>query len=110
MILLVFAVSLYECRNKSDFDKYRRFINWKPVMLILTFAGLGIPLIVTIPLLLCLNRWRNHRRKCPNCGTVMNKVDEVHDNDYLTRRRIWKNVSTRWTTMYGCARRAAKPI
>lgn len=84
LILLVFAVSLYECRNKSDFDKYRRFINWKPVMLILTFAGLGIPLIVTIPLLLCLNRWRNHRRKCPNCGTVMKKVDEVHDNDYLT--------------------------
>ncbi len=27
---------------------------------------------------------RLHRHDCPNCGTTMHRVDEVHDNDYLT--------------------------
>lgn len=83
-MLLLFLLTLYGERHKGDVDKYRRFIGWKPAYLILTMAGIGIPLIASLPLLLCLNHWRNHARKCPNCGAQMKKVDEVHDNDYLT--------------------------
>lgn len=83
-MLLLFLLTLYGERHKGDVDKYRRFIGWKPSYLILTMAGIGIPLIASLPLLLCLNHWRNHARKCPNCGAQMKKVDEVHDNDYLT--------------------------
>ena len=84
MMLLSFLLNLAQVRKKSDHWKYKYFLGWKPVFLILTFAGLGIPAIASIPLLLCLNNWRNHARNCPNCGTKMKKVDEVHDNDYLT--------------------------
>jgi len=83
-MLLVFLLGLGSVRKRSDLWKYNHFIGWKPAYLILTFAGIGIPLIASLPLLLCLNYWRNHPRKCPNCGAKMKKVDEVHDNDYLT--------------------------
>jgi len=82
-MLGAFLINLYEIRKRSDYSKYRTFSDWRPVFLALSAFGLGIPLIATIPLILCLNRWRNHTRKCPNCSTVMKKVDEVHDNDYL---------------------------
>ena len=83
-MLASFLINLYEVRKRSDYSKYRAFADWKPVFLALSAFGLGIPLIAAIPLVLCLNHWRNHTRKCPNCGAVMRKVDEVHDNDYLT--------------------------
>ncbi len=83
-MLASFLLHLYEIRKRSDYSKYRAFADWRPTFLALSAFGLGIPLIATIPLILSLNHWRNHARKCPNCGTMMNKVDEVHDNDYLT--------------------------
>ena len=84
IMLLCFLINLASMRGRTDYDRYRAFIGWKPVYLIATFAGLGAPLVASIPLLLCLNHWRNGTHKCPNCGTPMKKVDEVHDNDYLT--------------------------
>lgn len=83
-MLALFLINLYQIRKRPDYSKYRTFVGWRPVYLALSALGLGIPLIATIPLILCLNHWRNHTRKCPNCGTAMKKVDEVHDNDYLT--------------------------
>ncbi len=71
-------------RKKTPYDKYSAFEQWKAPLLIISFAGLGIPLIVTIPLLLTMRYWRNRPRKCPNCGYKMVKIDEVHDNDFLT--------------------------
>lgn len=84
IMLLCFVLQYLAVRDKSDYDKYRALASWRPVYLILSAAGLGIPLVAAIPLILCLGHWRNHARSCPNCGTRMNKVDEVHDNDYLT--------------------------
>lgn len=84
VMLVCFGAELVKMRNAGSEAKYRRFAGWKPYYLIATFGGIGIPLAASLPLLLCLYHWRNHRRKCPNCGTVMGKVDEVHDNDYLT--------------------------
>lgn len=84
IMLLAFVLEYATVRKKDDYEKYRALAGWKPLYLILSAAGLGIPLIATIPLILSLNHWRNHTRKCPSCGTRMQKVDEVHDNDYLT--------------------------
>lgn len=71
-------------RSKSSYDKFSAFESWKAPMLIISFAGLGAPLLVTLPLLLTMRYWRNRPRKCPNCGHKMVKIDEVHDNDFLT--------------------------
>ena len=83
-MLLFLLLSWVQVRKKDDYYKYRHFIGLKPFYLILTFAGLGLPAVASVPLLLMLNHWRNHARRCPNCGTPMKKVDEVHDNDFLT--------------------------
>lgn len=84
VLLVLFLTRLYSVRGRSDYEKYLAFQKWQPWYLICTAAGIFIPLIATVPLLLCLNHWRNHPRKCPNCSANMTKVDEVHDNDYLT--------------------------
>lgn len=84
VMLALFLLRLSTLRGRNDYDKYRALAPWKHIYLALTAAGLFIPLIATVPLLLSLNRWRNRPRRCPRCGRQMNKVDEVHDNDYLT--------------------------
>ncbi|MDE5567729.1 MAG: TPM domain-containing protein [Muribaculaceae bacterium] len=80
----VVLFKIISLRKKSPYDKYTAFENWRAPMLIASFGGLGIPLLVTIPLLLTMRFWRNRPRKCPNCGHKMVKIDEVHDNDFLT--------------------------
>ncbi len=84
IMLIAFILKLMSLKGKSDYDKYNSLKEWKPLMLALTFAGLGMPVVVTIPLLLLLNAWRNHSRKCPNCAGAMKKIDEIHDNEYLS--------------------------
>lgn len=84
VMLVVWLSSLVILRRRSDADKYRALAPSRPLMLILSFAGIGIPFLVTIPFILLLNHWRNHRRACPHCGEAMTKVDEVNDNNYLT--------------------------
>jgi len=84
IMLIVFLITLVSIKNKKPHEKYLALVGVKPFYLALTFFGLGIPAIASVPLLLSLSRWRNKPRKCPHCGTTMNKVDEVHDNDYLT--------------------------
>lgn len=84
IMLIVLLCSCLALRGRSDYDKYRSLAPSKPVWLILGFIGLGIPFVATIPYILLLNHWRNHRRDCPHCGARMIKVDEVNDNNYLT--------------------------
>lgn len=84
LMLIGLLIALVSVRGKDDYSKYCKMEGWRPVYLAMTFFGLGMPAIASIPLVLLLNHWRNHRRDCPNCGTRMEKVDEVHDNDYLT--------------------------
>lgn len=80
----VVILKVISLRKKSPYDKYTAFENWRAPLLIASFGGLGIPLLVTLPLLLTMRFWRNRPRKCPNCSHKMVKIDEVHDNDYLT--------------------------
>ena len=84
VMLAILLIRLALLRGKSDYEKYIAVDPMKSWYLVLSAAGIGIPLIASVPLLLCLNHWRNHARNCPNCSTRMKKVDEVHDNDYLT--------------------------
>lgn len=84
IMLALFLMRLSSLKGKSDYEKYKAMSSWQSIYLALTAAGLFIPLIATVPLILRLNRWRNKPRTCPHCSTKMYKVDEVHDNDYLT--------------------------
>lgn len=84
ILAIVVTVRVFQLKKKAPYDKYTAFENWRAPLLIVSFAGIGIPLVVTIPLLLAMKYWRNRPRTCPNCGHKMVKIDEVHDNDYLT--------------------------
>ncbi len=84
VILLLIAMMLYKSRGKSNHEKYMALNSIKAVALIITLFGLGLPAVGSIPLLLLMNHYRNSRRTCGRCGSKMDKVDEVHDNDYLT--------------------------
>lgn len=82
MLLVLFGV-MKSVKGRSLHDKYQALNKLKPLYLALTFVGLGVPAVASIPLVFKLRKWRDTPRKCPHCGTLMNKVDEVHDNDYL---------------------------
>lgn len=84
-MLIIFVCVVWNKRHHSRHEKYIALNRLKPIYLALTFFGLGLPAIVAIPMLLMMNRYRNNPRTCPNCGTKMTKVDEVHDNDYLNQ-------------------------
>lgn len=83
--LLVWLVVAYvSSRGLSDQQRYGRLEHMKlPVLMALPLT-LGVAVVVWLPLWLLMRHTRLHRHDCPNCGTRMNRVDEVHDNDYLT--------------------------
>lgn len=86
--LALFAAFLLRCftiRKNTPQERYLELVKLKPVYLALTFFGLGVPLIASLPLLLTLKYLRNRPHHCSRCGTRMRKVDEVHDNEYLNR-------------------------
>lgn len=85
VLLAIIFAQLYATRGKSPREKYLRLVGLKPIALALSFVGCFIPLVAAIPLIIMLNRWRNAPHKCSRCGHAMNKIDEVHDNDYLDR-------------------------
>lgn len=86
IILLLLLLKTYRSvKNLSPRQKYLSFDSLKAIYLALTVLGLGIPIIASLPLVIMLRRWRNAPHPCPNCGTMMEKIDEVHDNEYLDR-------------------------
>ena len=84
VMLCILLYRLYNVRDKGDYEKYTALETLKPAYLCLTFVGLFIPVIASLPLVLLLSRWRNRPKKCANCGARMRKIDEIHDNDFLT--------------------------
>lgn len=85
VLLAILLMQLRAMKGKTVQQKYMRLAGLKPVALALSFVGLMIPLVAAIPLVILLNRWRNAPHPCPRCGHSMNKIDEVHDNEYLDR-------------------------
>lgn len=71
-------------RKRDDLYRYRRLNDVRPVALFLSFLCLGMALPAFVVCAATMNRLRNHKRACPNCGTPMNKLDEATDNAYLT--------------------------
>lgn len=68
----------------SDFERYNKLDSLKNPALVVSFLGLGLPLIAFIPIIMSMKRLRNRPHSCSNCGTAMHKLDEESDNAYLT--------------------------
>lgn len=82
--LLWIIILIPTTKNKSETERYKYFNEARPVVLFLTFVGLGFPLPAYLLCTWMMNRIRNHKRLCPNCQQSMRKLDEVTDNKYLT--------------------------
>ena len=79
------AISKYAgVRKKDGYEKYMAERKVLPIAGWLAWLTLGFTLTTYLPLKYLMNKWRNGPHPCPNCGTLMHKVDEEHDNDYLT--------------------------
>lgn len=83
-MLLWVLMTIFSTRRLTDRERYQKLNNIRPVALFASFAGLGFPLPAYLICVMKMKSLRDHRRACPNCGTQMKKLDEVHDNDYLT--------------------------
>lgn len=82
-MLLWLCVLLFTTRGLDRHERYVKLVRYRPVFLIVTFLGIGLPLVASIPLVLLLQYWRNSPRICKRCGTKMKKLDEETDNHYL---------------------------
>lgn len=87
MAVLLLVYFLYTLSRTRRLDRYDRYNALKKMMLpalVLTFAGLGIPLVVMLLIWLSMRYMRVRRRVCPNCHHKMHRLDEAKDNEYLT--------------------------
>lgn len=82
VVLLLWT--LWRTRRMDVAERWRSLDGLRMAMLILAFLSFGVGFIVYGIMALYMKRMRNRKRKCPNCGTSMDKIDEEHDNDYLT--------------------------
>ncbi len=83
-LLAVSALIYLNSRSLPDPERYRRLNNLRLVIFMAIPITLGLGVISWAVWWLLKRHTRLHRHDCPNCGTRMNRVDEVHDNDYLT--------------------------
>lgn len=83
MLLWVLWV-IVSTRGDDPQERYRKLNNIKPVALFLTFIGLGMPVVAYLICAWKMRSIRNKKRKCQNCGSIMRKLDEATDNEYLT--------------------------
>lgn len=81
---LITLNNLHKQKGKPGYDKYMAIRQLKSISAYSAIFTLGLPLLVYLPLHIAMHRWRDGEHKCPNCKTPMHKIDEVHDNDYLT--------------------------
>lgn len=83
-LLIWFIISLWKAGSLDLLEKYRKLEKLKLPMLMCCFLCLGMPLLLYIILIYTLKHWRLKPRVCPNCENKMRRLDEVHDNEYLT--------------------------
>lgn len=76
-----------KCGKEPRNDRYRHADKLFMPMVILTIIGLGIPVLSLAVVYFWRRDLRRGKHLCPDCGTRMKLVDEVHDNDYLTREQ-----------------------
>lgn len=69
--------------GKDYFTRYQTMAKFRTPLLIITFLTMGMALPAWLLVLWSMRRYRNHKRKCPNCGKKMFKLNEQEDNNYL---------------------------
>lgn len=84
-MLLWVGATWMRTRGKTRYERYLAADKIYAPVLFATFAGLGIPLVALLPLMIWRHRLRRGTHKCHECGSTMQLVDEVNDNKYLTR-------------------------
>ena len=83
-LILLSLYTYFSSRRLPDQERYRKLNNLRLVIFMAVPLTLGIG-VISWGLWWFLRRHvRLHPHPCPNCGTLMHRVDEVHDNDYLT--------------------------
>lgn len=82
--LVIVMIIFFTSRKESEPARYATLDTTRNVMLFLSFLFLGCALPAYLLTVWKMKRIRNHKRKCPNCGTWMKKLDEETDNRYLT--------------------------
>lgn len=84
-MLLYLAYYCYVHRGQSDFEKYVESNSLQRIFWILAVFFIGIPILAAGGLWLLRRHWRDHPRRCSQCGAKMQKLDEDTDNRYLSR-------------------------
>lgn len=83
--MLIFVIyTIRSTRRMDDPERWHRLNQLVIPLAIATCLTLGMCAVALILLFYKMQRVRRHKRNCPHCGTRMQLVDEVHDNDYLT--------------------------
>lgn len=85
VIILVWV--LISVRRSRGIERHARYVKLRPLVKMvygLSWLGVGIPFIVYYPFRNWVRNLREGRHFCPNCSTEMGRVDEEHDNDFLT--------------------------
>lgn len=87
LTVILFIWFFAKVRKTAGLERHMRYVELHPMLRILfglSFVGLGIPFLVYLPARIYLRNLRDGEHLCPNCGTRMHKLDEVHDNEHLT--------------------------
>lgn len=85
LMLALLLITLAQSRGKDRHGRYMALDKIYSTELLFAFVSLGMSLVALVPLLIIRHNLRRGKHLCPNCGTRMNLVDEVHDNDFLDR-------------------------
>lgn len=81
---VVFFSTVRKAKEKSPFEKA---VIWRGKLLtmwLLALVSAGIGIVFALMAQWRYRHARDGKRKCPNCGHAMKKLDEAKDNEYLT--------------------------
>lgn len=84
IMLALLIYRLVKTRGMERHERYEQLRSLSLPYLVVSIAGLGIPLVAYALLRLVMHRVRRSVPDCPDCQHKMRLIDEVHDNDYLT--------------------------
>lgn len=85
-IAVIFSIAVYlSSRNRTRYQKYIEANKLYAPLMFASFLTLGMALVAFIPISLWRHRLRRGTHRCPTCSAKMNLIDELHDNDFLTR-------------------------
>ncbi|MDE5941226.1 MAG: TPM domain-containing protein [Muribaculaceae bacterium] len=84
--MLVWVVATwFASRRQPTAQAYHRLQAIRLPCLVATVLALGIPVLAYLLLVVMMRHVRLHKRLCPHCSAVMQRVDEDNDNNYLTQ-------------------------